>query len=299
MNKQLFSQYYFSACLIIYIILGLAIPPNKAVLKQYHLTVIQAHLLSLAVFIPVIAIWCMSYYGYHRLSQYTTLIAKTKDGKQIRGITRGVKILALGAPTVAIITACLNYGAQQHPNWLTSVTVLNNYFTLVVPLVAFTLIGMVARKLSGQINRPPSQWLTNVLLISFAVISVMYCYFIFSNSSITTIYRLPLSALTLTIILPYVFMWYTGLLGVVDLLVYSGKATGVLYRKGWRWVAGGFAMVILSSISIQYTTTLTQRLLRLTVGPVLLVIYGLLIILGIGYVLIAHGARKLQKMEEV
>jgi len=57
--------------------------------------------------------------------------------------------------------------------------------------------------------------------------------------------------------------------------------------------------VILTSITLQYVTTLTDRLTHLRISAVLIILYLLLIMLALGYVMIALGAKKLRKIEEV
>lgn len=53
------------------------------------------------------------------------------------------------------------------------------------------------------------------------------------------------------------------------------------------------------SISVQSLTTLTPHLVHLSIYWTLAIIYSLLLVLSVGFVLIAIGARQLQRIEEV
>jgi hypothetical protein len=72
-----------------------------------------------------------------------------------------------------------------------------------------------------------------------------------------------------------------------------------LYKRAIRLFASGITVVILGSIAIQFVSiTITQRLSD-SLGAVLLIDYGLLIIVTIGLFLMAFGTKQLQKIEEV
>ena len=299
MTKKFAVHYYFTGCVLLYLLITLWTPVDPKAIHQYHLTTTQVHLLSVGIIVPVLLIWCLALYAYKRLTDYSSLISNHKDGKLIRLVGQGVGVLALGSPTTAVINSFMTFLSRHRASLLTPSLIITNYFTLIIPLLAFIIIGMAARRLTSNTKYRLSQTMTNALLIAFTCLSVAYCYFIFSNQHITTVYKLPLSILALTVVVPYIFTWFTGMLAVTDLLIYSAKAQGLLYRKGWQFLAYGLGLVILSSIAIQYTTTLTERLSKLHVGWLLGIIYLLILLIASGYVLIARGSNYLKKMEEV
>jgi hypothetical protein len=55
----------------------------------------------------------------------------------------------------------------------------------------------------------------------------------------------------------------------------------------------------MSSIFVQYLTSLTVSLNRLTLPPLVALMYLLLLVMSAGYVMITWGARKLKRIEEV
>ena len=80
---------------------------------------------------------------------------------------------------------------------------------------------------------------------------------------------------------------------------YSRRAPGTLYRKTWNLLAIGIASIIIMQIVIQYTTTLSSQFDEFKLLRLLLTIYVLLAMLSVGYLLIALGAKRLKKIEEV
>ncbi len=94
-------------------------------------------------------------------------------------------------------------------------------------------------------------------------------------------------------------MWFIGLLSAYEIFLYRVKAPGIIYRQSWQQLALGVSSLIALSITLQYLTTITEQLNKLSLDRALLVIYALLILLAISYVLVALGVRNLKKIEEV
>jgi hypothetical protein len=94
-------------------------------------------------------------------------------------------------------------------------------------------------------------------------------------------------------------MWFIGLFAAYEIHLFRKTVRGILYKKGLELLSIGIGMAVLSSISIQYLTSLLGRLNRLSLSTTLLIIYSLLVWLAAAYILIALGAKKLRKIEEV
>ena len=95
------------------------------------------------------------------------------------------------------------------------------------------------------------------------------------------------------------FVWFIGVLAAGDIYAYNHKIKGLVYKNGVGLLALGTAFIIFASILLQYLVTLSARLLQLKLTPILVIIYPLLIVISIGYILVALGAKKLQRIEEV
>jgi hypothetical protein len=94
-------------------------------------------------------------------------------------------------------------------------------------------------------------------------------------------------------------MWFMGLLATYEIYNYRLKVAGIVYRKSWGLLALGIGWLIVMSIGVQYLTTLNARLMHLSIYWILVIVFALLLVYSVGYILIALGARRLQKIEEV
>jgi hypothetical protein len=113
------------------------------------------------------------------------------------------------------------------------------------------------------------------------------------------VYHMSIWLILTTLAAPYIFMWFTGLPATYELYRYSRKVRGIVYRKSWGLLAFGIGWLIVVSIGLQYLSTVTGRLGNLSIYWLLIIIYSLLLVLCIGFILIATGTRKLRKIEEV
>lgn len=299
MKKRNLPLYYFLFWVILYAALVIIIPTDKATLEQYNLSPLFAKLLSVTVVLPIIAIWSMAFYGYSKLKSYSKLITNHKDGKAISIIATGLQVLALGLPTASAINTFGNIIARANSDYAQAHGVISIYINLVVPLAAFLVIGIGARNLVYQIKPKSSHLLTYTILFLLAAISVFYTHAVTEHGGINQTFHIPMLILITTVVIPYVTIWYIGIFASIDLFVYSQKVKGIIYKNCWRYVSGGIAMIIVSMITLQYLTTLTNRLTKLPIGSLMLIIYLLLILMAVGYVLVAKGAKGLRKIEEV
>jgi hypothetical protein len=132
------------------------------------------------------------------------------------------------------------------------------------------------------------------------VVGVFYSYLVVNTDNrLLSLYHLPLVVVLLTLVIPYIYMWYTGLLAAYKLYLYRQKVAGIVYRKSWGMLAFGISVIIGIQIVLQCIVTLTTQVNKLSLGWLLIFIYALLILIAIGYALIARGAKDLQKIEEV
>ncbi len=299
MKLRPLSKLYFSVVCLAYVMNSLLIPPNKKVLVQYHISSTSARLLSASILIPVILIWIAAFYGASKLYLYSKKIVHGSDGIKTMYIARGLFMLALGLPTVGLINALYADGVNSHPQLLSSSVVVADYITLIVPLFAFLFIGYGSRSLVEQIKVKTSHVTTYFIVLISSMLSVIYTYLVFKSGSYKSIYHLRALPLLLTIIIPYVFMWFIGILAVTDSYIYSLKVRGVIYRSAWRRLSMGIGLVVFGYIALQYLTTLSNKLTKLKLGPLVLLIYVFLLGIASGYIIIATATKKLQKIEEI
>lgn len=274
-------------------------PRSIATLSRLELTPVQYRLLSLTVIIPIALIWFAAFYGYNKLRNYTDMIKGTPDGQHVGLITTGIMILAFGLPVQALISAGMTIIMENNPGLTTAATAIRLYTTLTIPLVGFIFISKGARGLSILSKQRPSYRAINALAALFIAIGVTYCYLIMTAQDLHAIYHMPAWLVVASIVSPYLYTWYLGLLAAYETHLYSRKAPGQLYRRTWNMLASGIAAIIVVQIAIQYITTATVQLTQLKLLRLLFIVYVLLVLLSVGYVLVAIGAKRLQKIEEV
>lgn len=300
MNKRSKAFISFILLAVVYLSASLIVTPPHATLSHYNISASTLRLLDSTVILPVVAIWFIGLYGYQKLRIYANHVQHGSEGKPISQITDGVAILAFWLPISATSSTTLNLLTHNHPDLLPIVTILNNYISLLFPLIAFIFISRGARRLSEVGTKRPAQSNTHLLAITLICMAVFYAYLVTkAHATLFTIYHMPLELVLLTIAVPYVFTWYLGLTSVSDLQTYGQSVRGLIYRKGWGRLSFGIIWLVIMFIIFQFVTTVSARLNDLSLGLLLLIMYGLLIILAVGYVLIALGAKQLTKIEEL
>jgi hypothetical protein len=208
--------------------------------------------------------------------------------------------LAYWLPITTTISTISDYFVDNHASYTAPIGIFHNYLTLLLPLVGFIYISIGARKLSELTKHRMSLRDINILVITLALIAVTYTFLmVTTNNQLRDSYHMPQSVMLLTVALPYIYMWSIGLLAVYEIHHYQMNAPGVVYRKSWRMLALGLGSIITVTIFLQYLITISEKLTKLSLSRILLLVYALLIMIAISYILIAIGVRTLKRIEEV
>jgi hypothetical protein len=291
--------YTYLAFLAIYSGFVLIPAPLPATLMQYNVSATALRFIDLSIIILLSAIWFAGFYGYAKLRSYSQMISGNKDGDEVAKLTKGMFFIVMWLPVSSVISVILNYFAQRHPSWIPTVTVIDNYINLLLPLVGFIYIGSGARGLNRIVRKRPSYRTANVMAIFIIFIGLIYQRLVATTTHRNEVYHMSIWLIIATINAPYIYMWAVGLVAAYELYLYRQKVAGVVYRKSWGLLALGLSWLIVMSIVFQFLTTLTARLNHLSIYWLLAIIYSLLLVLSVGFILIAIGTRKLQKIEEV
>jgi hypothetical protein len=300
MSTKLKPLYAYCILIILYAAGTLLLPPPEHTLSKYHITSLHLRILDLTILVLYSIIWFCAVYGFYNFRQYYQLIRKTKDGKPLAKITMGIGFLAFWFPITSNFNTYSNYLVQKHASLAGTVGVSQNYLSLLIPLLGFIFISIGARGLIDIVKQRPSLVGTNILVLLLTAIGVIYIYLVTNtHNRLNSTYHLPTIYILMTLAVPYIYMWFMGLLSLYEIFLYRSKSPGILYRESWRLLASGLGALIIISITIQYLTTFSERLTKLSLNWILIVVYALLILLAIAYVLIALGVRNLKKIEEV
>ena len=292
----LWSYIFF---VVVYSCFKLLPKPNPSTLAEYGVTPLGLRLIYASLILLLALIWLAGYYGYARLERYARLIAKDKDGKAVSQISGGVFFLVMWLPVTSTVSSVLDYAASHNPSIATPVVLFENYLSMAIPFMGFILISLGARKLSVLTRHHASFAASNILSIFMILVGLVYFQLVSTMPDRQSIYHMSIWLILVTLATPYIYMWFSGLRAVYDTYAYQKKATGIVYRSSWSLLSFGLGWLIITSIGLQYLDTLVFYLREMTIYQILAIIYTLLIVVAIGFVLIADGTRKLERIEQV
>lgn len=302
LTSRAFSRY--AGLVVLFLIMNLFLPvPPRA--HAFGVDGTQYHVLLFTVLLPLALVWCISYYGAITLYDFARRMEGTPEGHGYRQIARGCLWLAWGFLVPATIRQILFSIASGHPAFQRTAVIVMDYVNLSVPLVAFSIIGTGSRALLEQAKTRTTVYDTKRVVVLFAIIGVLFCYYTFRQlnlhdaASSSNVYFLPGWALVLTIVIPYLYAWFIGLLAAFEINRLGAHARGVLYRRAMQLLAGGLTLVIATSIAYQCILTMIPNDGKLALDYLLLLVYLTEIAEGAGFILIARGANRLKRIEEV
>jgi hypothetical protein len=297
-------QHYILLALF-YIFLIFLLPASTITMRDYHLSVFEYHIVTFAIALPALVVWLAAFIGYAKLREYAQAIRKTPEGIYFDQLAEGCTWLAWSLPISTIIPTILNAVANKYPGFHASAIIISNYLSLVLPLIGFSVIASASRGLIGNIKVKLSLANARVIILGFLILGVLYCFLTFSRFDLNSLgstsnpYFLPAWLMVITVTVPYLYAWFMGILGVYEMTLFSKHVRGVLYRQALGFVVGGLLAVILSSVALQYINSVEPRVGHLVFSYKLVLVSLFRIVGGGGFILIALGANRLQKIEEV
>lgn len=293
----------------LYIGMILLVEPAAATLAKYSVSATQMRLFSLAIAVPYVIIWFIALIGYLRLKKYTSLIQNSKDGKAFAAVALGILWLALWLPISSIASGAAAHYYAVHPESTAFLTQAINYLNLVILFIGFYIIYRGSEKLLALIKKPRSLVTGNALLgpMIFIALSALYVLLVLSDpvrqlpdqsASVATYYQ-PDWLIVATVVIPRLITWYLGIQAARNIYYYSREMQGSLYRNALKYLAIGVGSIVLATVALRITQSLNRVLSELGLGLILIIVYILLAIISVGYIMIAKGARRLQRLEEV
>jgi hypothetical protein len=298
--QKLSPFFWFNVLTLIYVVTSLVVPVSAKTLSMLHLSLAEYRMLLVTVLVPYILIWLAAFYSYQKSDQYARALKGTDEANSFASISTGVRVMAWGLAIPAILSVILNGIAATNPSFKDTTTIINNYATMLVPLIAFSFIGIGTRRLSEHAQARPSLNGIRIFALVFLLFGVYY-----TAAALNTLYQhdnpyhLSRTVLLLTVIVPYLYAWFMGILSCYDLALYARKIRGLLYKRALTTLSAGLMTIIGSSIFIQFVKIAFAYKDNVSINSLLLIIYVLLIIEAVGFILIANGARQLKRIEEI
>jgi hypothetical protein len=281
------------------------LPPSSATMDAYNLSSIEYKIISFAISLPSYIVWFAAFIGYAKLLEYASTIRNTPEGKHYYRLARGGAWLAWSLPLSKIFSTLLGGIENVSPEFHATALILGTYFSLILQLVAFVLIASATRSLANDARLKLSLTVTRSLMLAFILAGISYCYFVLKHLDMSSLsssnngYYLPVWILLLTIVIPYLYMWFTGLLSACYLTLLGMKVKGHFYKHAMSYLVTGIAVLLMGSIAIQYISNVQPRAGHVLLDARLALTLIFRIVQGFGFALIAVGAIKLKKIEEV
>lgn len=294
--------------IVLYAALIFILPPDQAILNKFHLTFMQLQVINLTLILLLAVIWYAAFYGFSTFKEYALKIIDHPDGRAFNTLADGLGVLAFALPLTSLISTELNYIARMYPEFTPATVITDRYIALVLAIVAITLIYRGSKNLAALASKKPRNTVYTWLSLG-AVLTMggVYAYVALSNTASSVpdpatgkaVYYLPVWIIIATNIIPYTCVWLLGLRSIALILFFKRNAQGLIYSRTLGRFALGLGLVVGASIVVQIFTALGNTPAEWGLQLLLVFIYILVIIIAIGYLLIALGAKKLRKIEEV
>jgi hypothetical protein len=290
---------------LIYAVLIFLLPPSRETMQTYDFGPWQYRIVRLALALPALAAWLAAFLAYASLRRYAHTIRKTPEGGHFDRLATGAGWLAWSLPVTMIGALILSSIGNRWTDFHPAAVIIINYVALLLPLIAFSIIGGATRDLATYAKLKVSLANVRVIMLLFLAAGVSYCLLTFRQFNPTSLtstdnpYYLPIWLMVLTVIVPYLYAWFVGLLAAYELTLFSKRINGVLYRQALGLLVGGLVAVIGSAITVQYFNSVDPRYGNLVFDYRLLLILLCRLVAVAGFVMIAAGALRLKKIEEV
>jgi hypothetical protein len=291
--------------ILVYAVLIFVLPPSQSTMTAYNVDASVYHSLQLLVAVPTFIVWITAFLGAAALRQYAALISQSPEGAHFKRLAEGCAWLAWSFPLAAITALLLSAIAETWTSMYATSIIISNYVNLILPLIAFSVIGIATRGLISSAKLKLSVTTARLIVGFFLAAGITYCYLVFRHFDPITLsgtnnpYFLPIWLMVLTVIVPYLYIWFIGMLTAYEITLVSQKIIGVWYRQALRLLASGLAAIIISSIALQYLNSAQPRVGHLLLNYRLVLNILFRLVGAAGFILLAVGANKLKKIEEV
>lgn len=289
----------------LYLLLVFSLPANQSTMEAYNLTSFGYSVVYFSLALPSLTAWFAAFFGYSKLSEYAASIKNTEEGTDFKKLALGAGWLAWSMPVGSILTLIMIGIGNKAEGFHSTAVILSNYINLLLFLTAFTIIGNASRSLVARSRLQFTPQSSRFIMSMFVLAGVTYCFLSFrwfdmgNLGSTANPYFLPFGWVLLTITIPYLYVWFVGLLSAYEINIFRRYVTGLLYKKALRYLVAGFTLVIISSIALQYVITTDPRFGIIAFDWRLLCALAFRIVRAIGFVMLILGALKLKKIEEV
>jgi hypothetical protein len=302
-QKSSSVRYYLATLVaaVAYVGFSFTTPVRNNVLK---LTDSQIFNLRLRVIIPVLIIWFLGTYGVAKFKSYSSSIKDSPDGAGFNKIANGLVFLVYGSIVISVLSTIA--GRFTETSAVPTRTIITNYANLLVPVIAYmTLLkGGLELTALAKARKHFKKRLTWLLVIA-VVFGAVYLWFIAGKLPLQTTttktppYYLPNTTVLATLTLPYLFVWTLAAAAFTSISVYAHQVKGTIYRQALKRLVIALGWIVAFSIGLQVLTVFNYIWAKYSLQGILNLLYAIIGLYSVGYLLLASGARKLNKLEEL
>lgn len=296
---------YFAIVLVIWLVYaGFSLyTPQPVTSSKYHLSTTTLNLIIITFEVPFFVCWIYAVAGWRHFCEYINKHPDNLEKKGFMKISRGMLILIIGliVPTVlSTVYLYFNRHASENSTWV----IVSNYINILFPLMGFFWMFRGSLQLMDSIKVKIASWSKIItVLIPVTLFTIFYVALIFTNParrdssdpSVLATYFISDKLIVLTIILPVVLTWVEGLLLALNIEQFSNHAPLKLKSALVNFYNGLLIIVGAAILSQALSSLGNARFSKLNLGLILFMIYFLLLIIAVGYGLIARGAKKLAR----
>jgi hypothetical protein len=255
-------------------------------------------LLQLTFILPIVGIWIAGATGASNLRKYVRESADERSKVPLRSIANGVLLLVTGLVVTTLLGSIRSYAIGH--DWFSAYRILVNYLSVGFLVGGMALLYRGTSSLEGITRSRKRRWfIGGAMLGLLAILTILMSHNPYRNSTPDPVryqsYFLSDPLIFLTILLPQALAWYYGILAGLRVRAYARTFQDQRCVRGYTLLGDGVLAIITVSILLVALTLVTGALTNLSLGPLLGIIYLILLFYGLGYVLIALGARKLYR----
>ncbi|MDB5169147.1 MAG: hypothetical protein JWO41_503 [Candidatus Saccharibacteria bacterium] len=306
---QMRKKYYalLGVMVATYILLVFLTPVNTAVLAKYHITVLQLRIIDVFLLLPLIAIYYIAFYGFITMKEYVSHIKDEPDGKGFNLLASGLAVLAIGMVVNSILSTITSVMTVHDLRLVPAGVIVGNYMSVILGAASFYLIYKGSVELKQLVRIRPGEGSMQLVSVAFGALGAGFAYLAVTNpdrSAAATatshgVFYLPNWLILVSVVLPYLAMWYAGLLAARNIGHYRRNIKGVIYRSLLKNLGLGVSTIIVASVLGQMLSLFPRSFQNMSLSWVLAVIAVLLGVIAAGFVMVAIGAKKLRQLEGV
>lgn len=295
----------------VYFIGTLFQPQDVEALAELGLTPTSARLISIfMIALPISLAWAILAKAVYNVQGYANFLKTGTEAKAFTFIASGLMVLLSTDIIGALLNQISTYSPEQK-ELVNTIIVANAMIDVVAALGLFILMYYGVSQLTHLIKIDRKRLFRNHLIIS-AVTALAPVVFI--GNSIFTNSERALAAGTegapitnffsdwqvvAFILLPYLIAWTAGNMAILSMLTYRSKVKGIIYKNSVKRFAQGLTMLVILQIGLQILGQASDLFDDNTLALLLGVIAIIIIMIVVAYALIASGASKLRRLEEV